>query len=102
MDHSQVRERGLLAALFLVALATVTEVSPALAPRTCSANFSARPSLKASTLLTRNWTSYNPQGIRVDQFILGLHGSSKGNKIAPLRSTSASKVSRTFGASGTA
>jgi hypothetical protein len=39
--------------------------------------------------LTRNWTSYNPQGIRVDQFILGLHGSSKGHKIAPLRSTSA-------------
>jgi hypothetical protein len=39
--------------------------------------------------LTRNWTSYNPQGIRVDQFILGLHGSSKGYKIAPLRSTSA-------------
>jgi hypothetical protein len=39
--------------------------------------------------LTRNWTSYNPQGIRVDQFILGLHGSSKGNRIAPLRSSSA-------------
>jgi hypothetical protein len=39
--------------------------------------------------LTRNWTSYNPQGIRVDQFILGLHSPSKGYKIAPLRSTSA-------------
>ena len=39
--------------------------------------------------LTRNWTSYNPQGIRVDQFILGLHSSTKGNKIAPLRSSSA-------------
>jgi hypothetical protein len=39
--------------------------------------------------LTRNWTSYNPQGIRVDQFILGLHSSTKGNRIAPLRSSSA-------------
>lgn len=39
--------------------------------------------------LTRNWTSYNPQGIRVDQFILGLHGTTKGHKVAPIRSSSA-------------
>jgi hypothetical protein len=39
--------------------------------------------------LNRNWTSYNPQGIRVDQFILGRHGSTKEGKIAPLRSSSA-------------
>jgi hypothetical protein len=38
---------------------------------------------------SRNWTSYNPQAVRTDQFMLGIHGSVKGGKIAPLRSSSA-------------
>ncbi len=44
---------------------------------------------------TRNWTSYNPQTIRTDQFILGIHGSVKGGKIAPIRSSSALVLSST-------
>ncbi|MEE8302979.1 MAG: hypothetical protein V3S24_11150, partial [Candidatus Tectomicrobia bacterium] len=44
---------------------------------------------------TRNWTSYNPQAVRVDQFILGKHGSVKGGKIAPVRSSSALVLSST-------
>lgn len=43
---------------------------------------------------TRNWASYNPQVVRDDQFILGLHGTVKrGGEdkklIAPVRSSSA-------------
>lgn len=43
---------------------------------------------------TRNWASYNPQVVRDDQFILGLHGTVKrgGEEktlIAPVRSSSA-------------
>ncbi len=44
---------------------------------------------------TRNWTSYNPQAVRTDQFILGIHGSIKGGKIAPIRSSSALILSST-------
>ncbi len=44
---------------------------------------------------SRNWTSYNPQVIRTDQFILGRHGTVKGNKIAPVRSSSALVLSST-------
>ncbi len=38
---------------------------------------------------TRNWASYNPQVVRDDMFQLGLHQTSKGNIIAPVRSSSA-------------
>ena len=45
--------------------------------------------------LNRNWATYNPQGIRTDQFILGLHGTAKGQKVAPVRSSSALVLSST-------
>jgi hypothetical protein len=44
---------------------------------------------------TRNFASYNPQVIRTDMFILGLDSSNKGNKIAPVRSSSALVLSST-------
>ncbi len=44
---------------------------------------------------SRNWSSYNPQTVRTDQFMLGVHGTTKGNKIAPIRSSSALVVSST-------
>jgi hypothetical protein len=42
---------------------------------------------------TRNWTSYNPQVLRHDIFMLGRHGASKGDWIAPVRSSSALTIS---------
>jgi hypothetical protein len=45
--------------------------------------------------LSRNWTSYNPQVARDDQFILGIHGTVKGGKVAPVRSSSALVLSST-------
>ena len=45
--------------------------------------------------LSRNWATYNLQVARNDQFILGIHGSIKGGKIAPVRSSSALVVSST-------
>jgi len=39
--------------------------------------------------VTRNWTSYNPQVLRHDIFMLGRHSTVKGNEIAPVRSSSA-------------
>src|SRR5260370_40624889 len=38
---------------------------------------------------TRNWTSYNFQVLRDDVFMLGIDGSVTGNRIAPVRSSSA-------------
>ncbi|NUN94667.1 MAG: hypothetical protein HUU16_00695 [Candidatus Omnitrophica bacterium] len=38
---------------------------------------------------SRNYTTYNPQVARDDVFMLGISGSVKGNKIAPVRSSSA-------------
>jgi len=38
---------------------------------------------------TRNWTTYNPQVIRDDGFMLCLNGTTKGNKITTARSSSA-------------
>jgi hypothetical protein len=37
----------------------------------------------------RNWTSYNPQVLRDDVFMLGVDGTVTGNRIAPVRSSSA-------------
>jgi hypothetical protein len=38
---------------------------------------------------SRNWTTYNPQVLRDDGFMLGVNGTTKGNKVAPVRSSSA-------------
>ncbi|HET6604139.1 MAG TPA: hypothetical protein VFG21_07985 [Xanthomonadaceae bacterium] len=38
---------------------------------------------------TRNYATYNPQVARDQMFQLGIHGDIKGNKIAPVRSSSA-------------
>jgi hypothetical protein len=44
---------------------------------------------------TRNFATYNPQVAREDMFQLGRHMTSKGNIIAPIRSTSALVLSST-------
>jgi hypothetical protein len=44
---------------------------------------------------TRNWASYNPQVARNDMFQLGRHMTTKGNTIAPVRSSSALVLSST-------
>ncbi|MGZ8831501.1 MAG: hypothetical protein ACXW2Q_14115, partial [Thermoanaerobaculia bacterium] len=44
---------------------------------------------------TRNYASYNPQVIRTDAFMLGINGTTKGHKIAPVRSSSALVISST-------
>jgi hypothetical protein len=44
---------------------------------------------------TRNYASYNPQVIRTDTFMLGINGSNKGHRIAPVRSSSALVLSST-------
>ena len=38
---------------------------------------------------SRNWTTYNPQVVRDDAFMLCVNARSKGNKVAPARSSSA-------------
>jgi hypothetical protein len=45
--------------------------------------------------IARNWASYNPQVARDDIFMLGLRGPTEGNKIAPVRSSSALVLSST-------
>jgi len=44
---------------------------------------------------TRNFASYNPQVIRTDTFMLGVNGTIKGHKLAPVRSSSALVISST-------
>ncbi len=44
---------------------------------------------------TRNWTSYNPQLIRHDIFMLGRHSTVKGHAVTPVRSSSAVIISTT-------
>jgi hypothetical protein len=44
---------------------------------------------------TRNFATYNPQVARDDMFFIGRHGPVKGNKIAPVRSSSALVLSST-------
>jgi hypothetical protein len=44
---------------------------------------------------TRNFATYNPQVAREDMFQLGRHQTTKGNQIAPVRSTSALVLSST-------
>ena len=45
--------------------------------------------------VTRNYASYNPQVIRTDAFMIGVNGTTKGHKIAPVRSSSALVISST-------
>lgn len=42
---------------------------------------------------SRNWTSYNPQVLRDEAYMLGKWGPSKGGKVAPVRSSSALLIS---------
>jgi len=44
---------------------------------------------------TRNFATYNPQVVRDQMFQLGIHQTTKGNTIAPIRSTSALILSST-------
>ncbi len=44
---------------------------------------------------TRNWTSYNPQVIRHDIFMLGRHSTVKNHAVTPVRSSSAVIISTT-------
>ncbi|MBK5258215.1 MAG: hypothetical protein JJE51_01360 [Thermoanaerobaculia bacterium] len=46
-------------------------------------------------ITTRNYASYNPQVIRTDVFMIGVNGTTKGHKIAPVRSSSALVISST-------
>lgn len=39
--------------------------------------------------VTRQYSSYNPQVVREDIYMLGINGTTKGNKVAPVRSSSA-------------
>jgi hypothetical protein len=43
--------------------------------------------------MTKNWTEYNFQVLRDDVYMLGVDGSTTGNRIAPVRSSSAVVVS---------
>jgi len=52
-----------------------------------------RPMLHNEGITTRNWTSYNFQVLRDDVFMLGIDGSVTGNRVAPVRSSSAVVVS---------
>ncbi len=52
-----------------------------------------QPMLHNEGATTRNWTSYNFQVLRDDVFMLGVDGTATGNRIAPVRSSSAVLVS---------
>ncbi len=45
--------------------------------------------------VSRNWTSYNPQVLRDDGYMLGLTGTTKGSKVTTVRSSSALVLSST-------
>jgi hypothetical protein len=52
-----------------------------------------QPMLHNEGTTTRNWTAYNFQVLRDDIFMLGVDGSVTGNRISPVRSSSAVLVS---------
>jgi hypothetical protein len=52
-----------------------------------------KPMLHNEGIDTKNWTSYNFQVLRDDVFMLGKDGTVTGNRIAPVRSSSAVVVS---------
>ncbi len=56
-----------------------------------------KPQLHNEGLMTRNYTSYNFQVLRDDVFMLGIDGTVTGNRIAPVRSSSAVVVSSQTG-----
>ncbi len=51
------------------------------------------PLLHDDGRLLRNWTSYNPQVLRDEVYMLGVDGTVTGNRVAPVRSSSAVLVS---------
>jgi len=53
------------------------------------------PMLHYEGIDTRNYASYNPQVLRTDTFMIGVNGTTKGHKIAPVRSSSALVLSST-------
>ncbi len=48
-----------------------------------------RKMLKNEGDKTRNYTTYNPQVVRDAEYMLGVNGTVKGNRVAPVRSSSA-------------
>ena len=52
-----------------------------------------KPNLHNERAMSKNWTSYNYQVVRDDIFMLGIDGSVIGNRISPVRSSSAVLVS---------
>jgi hypothetical protein len=52
-----------------------------------------KPMLHNEGIETKNWTSYNFQVLRDDVFMLGIDGTVTGNRISPVRSSSAVLVS---------
>lgn len=52
-------------------------------------------SLRYEGQTARNYASYNPQVIRTDAYMLGINGTVLGNKVAPVRSSSALVLSST-------
>jgi hypothetical protein len=53
------------------------------------------PMLRYEGTTARNYASYNPQVIRSDAYMLGVSATRKGNKISPVRSSSALVLSST-------
>jgi hypothetical protein len=53
------------------------------------------PMIRYEGTVTRNYASYNPQVIRNDAYMLGVSATRKGNKISPVRSSSALSLSST-------
>ena len=56
-----------------------------------------KPNLHNEGRQTRNWTGYNYQVVRDDVFMLGIDGTVTGNRVAPVRSSSAVVVSSQTG-----
>ncbi|MBI4866144.1 MAG: hypothetical protein HY816_04255 [Candidatus Wallbacteria bacterium] len=54
-----------------------------------------KPMLHNEGDVTRNYTTYNPQVLRDDVYMLGVNGTAKGNRVAPVRSSSAIIVGST-------
>ena len=53
------------------------------------------PMLHYEGIETRNYATYNPQVLRTDTIMLGVNGTTKGHRIAPVRSSSALVLSST-------
>ena len=64
-------------------------------PSAAGANVAVARCSTTKATVTRNYASYNPQVIRTDAFMLGVNGTTKGHRIAPVRSSSALVISST-------